>query len=57
MSEERAKTCYDYLASQGVPSERMAFIGYGESTPIADNRYESGRAQNRRVVFELYLRD
>jgi outer membrane protein OmpA-like peptidoglycan-associated protein len=57
LSEERAKTCYDYLASQGVPSGRMAFIGYGESAPIADNRYESGRAQNRRVVFELYLRD
>lgn len=57
LSEERAKTCYDFLSRQGVPPARMVYIGYGESVPIADNRYESGRSQNRRVVFELYLGD
>lgn len=55
LSEERAKACYDYFVSQGIPESRMGYIGYGESVPIADNRYESGRRQNRRVVFELYL--
>jgi len=57
LSEQRAKTCYDYLTSKGIFTDRMTHIGYGESMPIADDRYESGRKQNRRVVFELYLRD
>ncbi len=53
LSEKRAKACYDYLTKKGVPAARMSHAGYGESKPVADNRYESGRKQNRRVEFDL----
>lgn len=55
LSERRAKACYDYLLSKGIPAARMSYRGYGESQPIADNRYKAGREQNRRVEFDLYL--
>jgi peptidoglycan-associated lipoprotein len=36
--------------SGGIPLHRMSTISYGESEPIADNRYKAGRSDNRRVV-------
>lgn len=51
LSERRAQAVADYLKSQGVATDsRMHANGYGESDPIADNKTEEGRAQNRRVV-------
>lgn len=55
LSEKRAKACYDYLVSQGISASRMSYAGYGETRPIADNRYADGREKNRRVEFDLYL--
>jgi OOP family OmpA-OmpF porin len=55
LSENRAKACYDYLVSKGINANRMSWAGYGESQPIADNRYKDGRQKNRRVVFDVYL--
>lgn len=55
LSERRAKACYDYLLGKGISADRMSYQGYGESRPIADNRYRAGREKNRRVEFDLYL--
>ena len=55
LSERRAKSCFDYLVSKGISASRMSHTGYGESQPIADNRYKAGRDQNRRVEFDLYI--
>ena len=55
LSQNRAKACYDYLVQKGVSPSRMSYIGYGESRPIANNKYASGREQNRRVEFDIYL--
>jgi len=49
LSERRALSVSNYLASQGVGSERLRAIGFGETRPIADNGTESGKAANRRV--------
>jgi len=48
LSQRRAQSVADYLKSKGV-SNRLIAKGYGETQPIADNRTEEGRAQNRRV--------
>lgn len=49
LSERRALSVSQYLASQGVAGARLQAIGFGESNPIADNATAAGRAQNRRV--------
>ena len=54
LSENRAKSVYDYVVSQGIPANRLRYKGYGESKPIADNNTAAGRAKNRRTVFLIY---
>ncbi|MDZ7924803.1 MAG: OmpA family protein [Marinagarivorans sp.] len=53
LSERRAFSVKNYLASAGVPSGRVQAIGYGERYPVASNDSEQGRGQNRRVELEL----
>jgi outer membrane protein OmpA-like peptidoglycan-associated protein len=53
LSERRARSVADYLATQKVTATRMYVQGVGFDQPIADNGTASGRAQNRRV--ELYI--
>jgi len=53
LSEERAKSVYDYFVANGVRSERLTFRGYGFSRPIADNATPEGRQQNRRVELKI----
>lgn len=55
LSKKRAQSCYDYMVAKGISPDRMSHEGYGETQPIADNRYNSGREQNRRVEFDVYL--
>ncbi|MEM1214840.1 MAG: OmpA family protein [Bacteroidota bacterium] len=55
LSERRARACYNYLISKGVLATRLNYRGFGETYPIADNRYAPGREQNRRVEFNLYI--
>jgi OOP family OmpA-OmpF porin len=56
LSERRARTVRDYLASHGVAMNRMTVRGYGEAEPIADNGTREGKAQNRRVVLRITSR-
>jgi outer membrane protein OmpA-like peptidoglycan-associated protein len=51
LSENRAKTIYNYLIAKGIGKSRLSYKGYGASKPIADNSTEEGRARNRRTVF------
>ncbi|GAB4221500.1 MAG: hypothetical protein Kow00102_18250 [Spirochaetota bacterium] len=51
LSEKRAESIKNYLVLKGLDSKRFETVGYGESKPIADNKTEKGRAQNRRVEF------
>ncbi len=56
LSENRAKTCYDYLVGKGIATNRMSYTGYGETQPIADNINKAGRQKNRRVEFNIFLK-
>jgi OOP family OmpA-OmpF porin len=56
LSEDRAKSCYQYLVSKGISPDRISYKGYGESQPVASNSNSSGRRKNRRVEFDLYLK-
>jgi len=53
LSEARAKSVADYLASKGIKRDRIETKGYGETRPLASNNTASGRAQNRRVEFRV----
>jgi OOP family OmpA-OmpF porin len=53
LSQQRAVTCRDFLAEQGISLGRVRSTGYGESQPKADNTTSAGRKENRRVEFEL----
>ena len=49
LSETRAKSVMKYLTDKGVAASRLTAKGYGQTSPVADNRSEDGRAKNRRV--------
>jgi outer membrane protein OmpA-like peptidoglycan-associated protein len=49
LSTDRARTVYEFLMSQGVPTDRMKYQGFGSSKPVAPNDTEANRAKNRRV--------
>ena len=53
LSENRARTVANYLASKGVSAARVRSQGFGESMPIADNATEDGRRRNRRVEIKI----
>jgi ompA/motB domain protein len=53
LSEKRANSVVNYLASHGVKRNRMFAKGMGESDPVATNETEAGRAENRRVEFAI----
>jgi outer membrane protein OmpA-like peptidoglycan-associated protein len=51
LGQARAEAVRRYLAmNNGIALHRMNVISYGESAPVADNRYRPGRAENRRVT-------
>lgn len=53
LSESRARSVADELSQHGVQRVRMDIVGYGETSPIADNNTPQGRARNRRVELTL----
>lgn len=53
LSDARAQSVADYLATAGVAPERMDVVGYGPDVPVADNGTAEGRAQNRRIEFKI----
>ncbi|SKB35933.1 OmpA family protein [Daejeonella lutea] len=53
LSENRAKTVYDYLIFNKVKAPTLSFKGYGESAPVMDNSTEENRKNNRRTEFKI----
>lgn len=51
LSEKRANAVMEYMIKNGISPERLKSVGFGEKKPVADNKTELGRAQNRRTEF------
>ncbi len=54
LSQRRAQSTANFLASRGVVRGRLVANGYGEGYPVATNATAQGKAQNRRA--EIYIR-
>ena len=53
LSEARAKSVYQYLVDRGIEANRLTYVGFGETVPVADNNTEEGRKENRRTEFKV----
>ena len=49
LSRQRAQSVIAWLSRNGVEEARLVPAGFGDMRPIADNKDEPGRQQNRRV--------
>jgi peptidoglycan-associated lipoprotein len=66
LSQKRAESCVEYLASKGISRDRMVAKGYGESEPVISDEVinslqtnlekEAAHQKNRRTTFRV-LRD
>lgn len=50
LSVARAEAVIDALVTRGVNPARLYALGYGESSPVADNETPAGKRLNRRIV-------
>ena len=48
-----ANTVRAYLLTKGIDPDRVTAKGYGFTQPVADNKTEEGRAQNRRTEVKI----
>lgn len=53
LSKERAKFIAKFIIKSGIKKDRIEWEGFADAKPIADNKSEDGRSQNRRVEFEI----
>ncbi|GMV41990.1 MAG: hypothetical protein AMXMBFR64_37060 [Myxococcales bacterium] len=53
LSSARASAVVRYLIEQGVPARRLRAVGYADTSPVASNETDAGRASNRRVSLLL----
>jgi OmpA-OmpF porin, OOP family len=49
LSENRAKSVMNAVATKGIDKTRLAARGWGQEKPLGENTSEEGRAKNRRV--------
>jgi chemotaxis protein MotB len=53
LSTARALTVTEFMIASGMRPDRLAAAGYGEFDPVASNKSEAGRHENRRIELVL----
>ena len=56
LSENRAKSVYQYLITNSISPSRLVFKGYGKTQPIVPNTDDENRTKNRRTEFKIIAR-
>ncbi|MGB2188328.1 MAG: OmpA family protein [Candidatus Puniceispirillaceae bacterium] len=56
LSTERALSVVRFLATQGLPPNRLAAAGYGEFQPLDSAGTDDARRRNRRIEMKLTQR-
>jgi len=54
LAAHRATVIVRYFISNGIPSDRISAVSYGDSRPITTNSTEDGRKQNRRIEILIF---
>lgn len=55
LSEDRARSVYEYFLKKGIPASSMTTRGFGLKYPIDTNETDEGRAKNRRVEVDIQM--
>ncbi|MEM7655507.1 MAG: PorP/SprF family type IX secretion system membrane protein [Bacteroidota bacterium] len=55
LGQNRSRAVKYYLQRQGVASDRIQIVSYGENLPTDDNSNSEGRARNRRTELQLVV--
>ncbi len=53
LSEKRAQAAKALIVQKGIDAKRITTEGRGETAPVATNKTQDGRAQNRRIEVEI----
>lgn len=53
LSQKRAQAVADYCISKGIKSDKIIVKGYGQTSPIAFNKDNEGKAMNNRIEFKV----
>ncbi len=53
LSEDRAKSVYNYFLEKGIEAKRVTYIGHGDKFPIDSNNSDEGKRKNRRVELKI----
>lgn len=57
LSQARAESVRNYLVGKGIAADRLEALGFGPTKPVASNKTEKGRGQNRRTEFRILTSD
>ncbi|MEO6316977.1 MAG: TonB-dependent receptor [Chitinophagaceae bacterium] len=53
LSQDRANAVKAFFTGKGISENRITATGYGQASPIADNKTAKGKAKNRRVELKV----
>ena len=53
LSENRAKSVYNYLIKNGIDATRLTYKGYGDTKPVVPNDSPEHKKMNRRTEFKI----